>query len=554
MNSLMCLRLRYVLLALTALLLSALAGPVVVRAQPFLPDDPVWVDPDRLDMPHPEPQEMNEYIAFLRNTFTSPGEVGGPAVNVNTLGEVPNSSWYTNRHYWHPMTIEELKRGPNTTGGPAEGPWKVVSLKKEGKSAGMQIVDARGDRYILKFDPEGYIELSTGAEVVATKFFYALGYNVPENYIARFRPERLVPGEESGLTKRDIEEVLDKAPMYPDGTYRALASKFIEGIEILGPFRYYGTRRDDANDVFPHEARRELRGLRVFAAWLQHDDTRAMNTLDVLVEETFPDGDRHFVRHYLIDFGSTMGGGPTGPKVRWAGYEYLLDPVPMLARAFSLGFAGSEWVEIDYPGYPSIGHFEAEHFEPREWHPRYPNPAFVRMDARDAFWAAKQVMNFTPDEIRAIVSTGQYTNEEAEAYLVEVLIKRQQEIGAAYLWLGGGLDRFRVEGDTLVFADLLARHGFVEPDRRRTATWYVYDNTAAEIDRRLAAQTTAKERLALPAATPPFLMVHITTDGEGWTRAYLRRTPDGYEMVGLKRGPYGSVGERERGSSSEDRG
>jgi hypothetical protein len=33
--------------------------------------------------------------------------------NVNSLDEVPDSSWYTNRHHLRRMSAEELERGPN---------------------------------------------------------------------------------------------------------------------------------------------------------------------------------------------------------------------------------------------------------------------------------------------------------------------------------------------------------------------------------------------------------------------------------------------------------
>ena len=63
-----------------------------------------------------------------------------------------------------------------------------------------------------------------------------------------------------------------------------------------------GVRDDDPNDTVPHEHRRELRGLRVFAAWLNHTDMKEDNTLDMFVEE----GGRHFVKHHLVDFGEAF--------------------------------------------------------------------------------------------------------------------------------------------------------------------------------------------------------------------------------------------------------
>ena len=71
----------------------------------------------------------------------------------------------------------------------------------------------------------------------------------------------------------------------------------------------------------------------MFAAWLNHDDSRAINSLDMLAGEN---GSRH-VKHYLIDFGSTLGSGSTGPQKPRAGWEYLWEPKAVLGRIATLG-------------------------------------------------------------------------------------------------------------------------------------------------------------------------------------------------------------------------
>ncbi len=204
-------------------------------------------------------------------------------------------------------------RGPNRDGGPdPRSIWTIVGGKVGGLTPGFEIVDAQGVRYVVKLDPVGLPELSSAAEVIATKLFYAFGYNVPENYIVDVHPETLAIAPDASiqdefgharrLTEHRLRRMLARMPRLDDGRIRVTASKYLDG-EPIGPFRYHGTRSDDPNDIIPHENRRELRGLRLFAAWLNHDDVRAHNTLDTWVE----DGERHYVTHQLIDFGSTFG-------------------------------------------------------------------------------------------------------------------------------------------------------------------------------------------------------------------------------------------------------
>ena len=92
----------------------------------------------------------------------------------------------------------------------------------------------------------------------------------------------MLNGKRRRLTTGDIDRVLAQADRSPDGSYRALASKALEG-KPVGEFLYYGTRADDPNDIVAHENRRELRGMGVVAAWIDRVDAKAGNTLDTLV-------------------------------------------------------------------------------------------------------------------------------------------------------------------------------------------------------------------------------------------------------------------------------
>src|SRR5918993_4455076 len=65
----------------------------------FYPDDPLMIDDDTaFDAGSVKEVELSEIFDFLENSFGSPGDRSDiRAVNVNTLDEVPDSSWFTNR-------------------------------------------------------------------------------------------------------------------------------------------------------------------------------------------------------------------------------------------------------------------------------------------------------------------------------------------------------------------------------------------------------------------------------------------------------------------------
>ncbi len=332
---------------LLPLLMALFMGAQTAETPKFLPDDPLKKDDDRLDTPvKPAPVEFSDMYDRFGHIVHDFGQspIGSEAVNANTLDEVPDNTWFTNRHGVERMSIEDLVRGPDRGTAPdPEETWTVYKGKSQGLTPGFEIRDEKGDRYVIKLDPFNRPELASAAEVIAGKIFYAAGYNVPENYIVHYNPDHFEIesgtevedqfGDASPLTPFRLRRMIRRVPRAEDGTMRVTASKYIAG-EPFGPFRYYGTRSDDPNDIFPHEDRRELRGLRLIAAWTNHDDTRAQNTQSTWVE----DAGKHYVKHYLMDFGSAFGSGSVDMQVAWGGFQYWFDSPEVKKNMVGIGF------------------------------------------------------------------------------------------------------------------------------------------------------------------------------------------------------------------------
>ncbi len=167
-------------------------GAVEVKNQPkFYSDDPVMTMPKPVSAAGVKARNLSEYYDFFENSLFTPGERARsgqylPSQGINTVDEVPDSAWYTNRHASHRMSIGELREGAGDHSAPAPGPLTVIAAKNEGVTPGFRVRDAAGRKYLLKFDPMSNPEMSSAADVISSKFFHALGYNVPENYIVNF--------------------------------------------------------------------------------------------------------------------------------------------------------------------------------------------------------------------------------------------------------------------------------------------------------------------------------------------------------------------------------
>jgi hypothetical protein len=331
-----------------------------------------------------------------------------------------------------------------------------------------------------------------------------------------------------------------------------ILSQGLSGTALEG-FMYEGTRPDDPNDIIPHENRRELRGLRVFSAWVNHTDSKAINSLDMLVAEN---GRSHVV-HYVRDFNSTLGSAGIGLRERRDGYEYLAETGPAKKALPALGFYVRPWMTIDYPNLPGVGRFESKRFVPEEWRPRVPNPAYVRSRPDDTFWAARKLMAMSDELIRAAVKAGKYSDPRAEQFLVDALIERRDKIGRAWLTaINPVVDPALGDDGVLTFRNAAVEYGFAPAPTGYHVAWFRFDNATGES---LAAgeSNAAGPRVTAPAdalarVTPDtsraggrgvYVRADISAVGgthPSWVvpvRAYFRRGAEGWKLVGFDRMP-----------------
>jgi len=524
----------------------------------YFPDDPLQVDKDRaLDAGKAVRIEGSNGYDFAEQTFLKPGDLRPiPAVNVNTIDEVPDSSWFTNRIGRPGMTVDEIARGPNTLETPNIDDWPVVEGKSSGITPGYRVVAPDGRLYQVKFDPPGNPEMASGAEVIGAAFYHAIGYNVVQGYIVDVDPAKIIiapnattvdmRGRKVQITRTNVDRLLSVAAKLPNGKYRATLSRFADG-KPLGYFKYYGTRPDDPNDIHPHEHRRELRGNRVFAAWLNHDDSRGLNSLDMLEGEA----GRQSIRHYMFDFGSIMGSGSTTPQVPRAGNEYILEWGPAFKTLATFGLYIRPWILVDYwEGAKSVGRFEGDFFDPVKWRPEYPNPAFDNMTPDDAFWAARLVAKFSNEAIRAVVAKARYSEPGASEHITATLIKRRDKVLRAWLTGVNPLVNAKLSTDgILTFENAAVDAGIAMPPTSYRLTWSRFDNATGETVSAVEGGivggpngvTEPRLETPKPLLDSVFLRVSVRTihpDYPAWSSPVtftFRRNSTQWETVGLDR-------------------
>jgi len=383
------------------------------------------------------------------------------ARDVNALDEVPDSTWFTNRS----VTPHDLERGTCPDAGPVL-PFTIESTKVGGVTAGFVARDARGQKYVLKLDELARYaqpEISTAADAVVSRLYWAIGFNVPCNDTVFVRPDQLIlgakakevfaTGRRQPLTPKRVEAIANQATRR-NGALRMTASRYIEG-EGIGTWRPEGVRPDDPNDVIPHDERRELRGEFFLAAWTAHWDTRRANTYDAFVSG-------RYVLHHYLDFSEALGG--TISRTKWteprSGLESVSSLETIAVDAVGFGFVRRPWddVKID-PRFPDLGYLDVEHFAPLAFSAQTPVVRWAHAEPQDLAWMARRIARLGVDHVRTAVRSAKLADAREEERLVEILMGRRARILRTSFARVSPLADFTVRDATLCARDLARATG-----------------------------------------------------------------------------------------------
>src|SRR5439155_26337619 len=165
----------------------------------YFPDDPIRQMPAPQPVHKPYIHKVDQLYDFVLNSVRWNPRPPNLAAGINTVGEVPDNTWFTNRHASHRMTREELQRGA-IQHDPPTPPFTIIGGKSEGITPGFRMEDSQKRIYFVKTDPLTNPELGTASDVIVSRFLYDIGYNVPENVIVNAKASDFRLSEKAEIT------------------------------------------------------------------------------------------------------------------------------------------------------------------------------------------------------------------------------------------------------------------------------------------------------------------------------------------------------------------
>lgn len=305
----------------------------------------------------------------------------------STGSDVSHTSFFTNVAV-ESYTVERLAQ--EFASALPRPPLTITKEKQNGTSEGLWVKDATGRTYILIFDSPFAPEMTTAAEFIGSSLVRLLGYHVPTTCVA------VVIGT------RD--------PRF-DGR-RVVATIALD--DFKGGWRY-----DSFRD------RREIRALQLVGGWINNVDQTEQNT-GMTVKGSV-------IRHYVLDFGSSLGSFTFRPQPARLGWTRLFDPYEQLMQPLNdAGVRRVSW-EAPYRAHSAaVGYFTAN-YDPDRWQPFYANMGFRDVTEADRAWAAKRIARVTDEQIRQVVSLAGYSHASDAEHVASVLIARRDIIIRRYL-------------------------------------------------------------------------------------------------------------------------
>jgi hypothetical protein len=159
----------------------------------------------------------------------------------------------------------------------------------------------------------------------------------------------------------------------------------------------------------------------------------------------------------------------------------------------------------------------------------------------DELWAAKQVVRFTDEEIRAVVETGMYSDPRAVDWITKCLIERRNKIGRTFLAKVLPLDNFRIESGRLAFDDIAAMYNYAQ-QRKYTVRWSTFDNDSEQ-----KADIAGHAGFEVPDSEAAYLVADINAGDAKTVAVYVRNSPGRTQVVGVERTWEPSDEDRRRG-------
>jgi hypothetical protein len=377
-----------------------------------------------------------------------------PAGDVNSMDEVASSSWFAARN----VEIGAMARGPEGPG-PPRPPFTVLSDDARAvASSGFSVSDARGQRYEMLIDPPDRPEMRTGAAAIAARLVWALGFNTPIVYVTSVQPEHFWRSE-AGTP--DVPAMLKSGAPAVLGSYRVAALAMPPSVWI-GSALESGIRADDPNDVVPHEDRRTLRSLKVFASWLSLSGLGPFKTMDRYVGAP---GEGHVV-HFLTGLDDALGADDI---VRVTDLPPGEGGGAPLFRLITLGLAPNRARRPTQVEIPALGQLEPD-VDPRAYGPSTPYEPADRLTPGDSYWAAKRIAALSTAHIALAIEGAKIGDYRARQAIQHALEARRERVIRHWFERVTPVELTKLEGTRLELRDLAIHHGV---ERAETTDYYV---------------------------------------------------------------------------------